>query len=246
MRVFKWIPCFDPQIESSVAPVWIRLPNLPAHLFEKNALFTLAAKIEKPLRMEEPTADQSRPDLACISVELDLTSPRVQAAYLNIERKTYRQQVLYENCPPFYSSCNHLGHDITNFIAKHNNDKSQAHVEHRPSATMLNTLDAFTLLIRSRKPNRDRGQILCLNPPSSLHIPTALDKAYNDHASRDSHHSPYPRYSLRMHVTVMIPQVRGLILYYRNRKSLSYRPNLKRFSYDDSPEAFQSVDYLAN
>ncbi|KAL0292005.1 UNVERIFIED_CONTAM: hypothetical protein Scaly_2609900 [Sesamum calycinum] len=79
MRVFKWIPCFDPQIESSVAPVWIRLPNLPAHLFEKNALFTLAAKIERPLRMDEPTADQSRPDLARVCVELDLTSPRVQA-----------------------------------------------------------------------------------------------------------------------------------------------------------------------
>ncbi|KAL0297837.1 UNVERIFIED_CONTAM: hypothetical protein Scaly_3081700 [Sesamum calycinum] len=64
MRVFKWTPDFNPQIESPIAPVWIRLPALPVHLFEKNALFTIATKIGKPLRMDEPTADLSRPDLA--------------------------------------------------------------------------------------------------------------------------------------------------------------------------------------
>ncbi|KAL0462618.1 UNVERIFIED_CONTAM: hypothetical protein Slati_0149400 [Sesamum latifolium] len=64
MRVFKWSPNFDPQIESSIIPVWIMLPELSVHLFEKHALFKLAAKIGKPLRMDEPTADMSRPDLA--------------------------------------------------------------------------------------------------------------------------------------------------------------------------------------
>ncbi|KAL0445293.1 UNVERIFIED_CONTAM: hypothetical protein Slati_2252000 [Sesamum latifolium] len=49
MRVFKWSPDFDPQIESPIALVWIRLPGLSIHLFEKNALFTFAAKIGKPL-----------------------------------------------------------------------------------------------------------------------------------------------------------------------------------------------------
>ncbi|KAL0439448.1 UNVERIFIED_CONTAM: hypothetical protein Slati_2427800 [Sesamum latifolium] len=62
MRVFKWTPNFDPQIESSIASVWIRLSELPVHLFEKNALFTLAAKIGKPLRMDEPMADLSSPN----------------------------------------------------------------------------------------------------------------------------------------------------------------------------------------
>ncbi|KAL0402599.1 UNVERIFIED_CONTAM: hypothetical protein Slati_4289800 [Sesamum latifolium] len=87
MRVFKWTPNFDPQIESSIALVWIRLPVLPVHLFEKNALFTLATKIRKPLRMDEPTADLSRPDLARICVELDVTAPKVQAVHLQIEEE---------------------------------------------------------------------------------------------------------------------------------------------------------------
>ncbi|KAL0294791.1 UNVERIFIED_CONTAM: hypothetical protein Sangu_3210700 [Sesamum angustifolium] len=72
---------------------------------------------------------------------------------------------------------------------------------------MLHTRDAFVLLIiifhsinsydhrlespnhlrahmRSRRHNTDRGQILSWNPLSSLHTPTALDKDYDDHASR--------------------------------------------------------------
>ncbi|KAL0413059.1 UNVERIFIED_CONTAM: hypothetical protein Sradi_1507600 [Sesamum radiatum] len=132
MRIFKWTPNFDPQIESSILPIWIRLLELPVHLFEKNVLFTLVAKIGKPLRIDEPTADLSRPDLARVCVELDLIATKVQAIYLKIEGKTYRQQVLYENFPPDCSSCSHLGYDIANCIAKHINVKSQTEVEPRP------------------------------------------------------------------------------------------------------------------
>ncbi|KAL0349780.1 UNVERIFIED_CONTAM: hypothetical protein Sradi_4127200 [Sesamum radiatum] len=110
----------------------------------------------------------------------------------------------------------------------------------------LKSLNYLKAHRRSRCLKAHRGQILSWNPPSSLHTPTALDKAYDDHALWHNHHSPYPRYSLRMHVTAMIPQVRGLILYYRNRESQSYRPSLKRPPYEDSHESVQSVDYLAN
>ncbi|KAK4386298.1 hypothetical protein Sango_2500400 [Sesamum angolense] len=86
------------------------------------------------------------------------------------------------------------------------------------------------------------------NLPSSLHTPTVLDKAYDDHASWHSHLSPYPRYSLRMHVTTMSSQVRGLIQYYRNQESQSYRPSLKRLPYDDSlfsESLYRTLDALS-
>ncbi|KAL0387738.1 UNVERIFIED_CONTAM: hypothetical protein Sradi_2655600 [Sesamum radiatum] len=108
----------------------------------------------------------------------------------------------------------------------------------------LKSLNHLKAHRRSRCHNTDRGQILSWNPPSSLHTPTALDKAYDD--IWHNHLSPYPKYNLRMHVTAMIPQVRGLIPYYRNWESQSYRPSLKRPPYDDSRESVQSVDYLAN
>ncbi|KAL0439292.1 UNVERIFIED_CONTAM: hypothetical protein Slati_2412200 [Sesamum latifolium] len=76
LRIFKWSSDFDPQIDSPIAPVWIRLPGLPVLIFEKNALFTFAAKIGKSLRMDEPTVDISRPDLARVCIEIDLTAPK--------------------------------------------------------------------------------------------------------------------------------------------------------------------------
>ncbi|KAL0294236.1 UNVERIFIED_CONTAM: hypothetical protein Sangu_3223000 [Sesamum angustifolium] len=107
----------------------------------------------------------------------------------------------------------------------------------------LNHLKSYRI---SHCHNTDRGQILSWNPPSSLHTPTALDKTYDDCASRHNNLLPYPRYSLRMYVTAMIPQVRGLIPYYENWESQSYRPSLKSLPYDESRESVQSVDYLAN
>lgn len=77
MRVFKWTPTFNPREESPVFPVWIRLPGLPVHLFDKRAMAELAKFVGVPLKIDEPTADRSRVTIAIICVEVDLTKPRV-------------------------------------------------------------------------------------------------------------------------------------------------------------------------
>ncbi|KAL0356224.1 UNVERIFIED_CONTAM: hypothetical protein Sradi_4069300 [Sesamum radiatum] len=38
MRLLKWSPDFNPKLESSIASVWIRLPELLIHLYSKKAL----------------------------------------------------------------------------------------------------------------------------------------------------------------------------------------------------------------
>ncbi|KAL0355423.1 UNVERIFIED_CONTAM: hypothetical protein Sradi_3989200 [Sesamum radiatum] len=45
------------------------------------------------------------------------------------------------------------------------------------------------------------------NSPSSLHIPTALNKAYDDHIWDTIISNTNLRYSHRVHVTAVIPQV---------------------------------------
>ncbi|KAL0385865.1 UNVERIFIED_CONTAM: hypothetical protein Sradi_2980800 [Sesamum radiatum] len=67
------------------------------------------------------------------------------------------------------------------------------------------------------------------NSPSSLYTPTALDRAYGDHTRDTITFRTNPRYSHRVHVTAMIPQVRGLLSYYRSRGLKSYRPSLQGF-----------------
>ncbi|KAL0291707.1 UNVERIFIED_CONTAM: Retrovirus-related Pol polyprotein from transposon TNT 1-94, partial [Sesamum calycinum] len=72
------------------------------------------------------------------------------------------------------------------------------------------------------------------------------------HAHRPTSGGPRARrlgglsYSHHVHVTAMVPQVRGLISYYQSRESQSYRPSLRRLSYHDSRESVQLVDYFAN
>ncbi|KAK4390252.1 hypothetical protein Sango_2088500 [Sesamum angolense] len=48
-------------------------------------------------------------------------------------------------------------------------------------------------------------------------------------------------YSHHVHVTVMVPQVRGLISYYQSQESLSYRPSPRRLPYDDSRETLDAL-----
>ncbi|KAL0304186.1 UNVERIFIED_CONTAM: hypothetical protein Sradi_6286700 [Sesamum radiatum] len=76
MRLFKWTPDFNPKIESPIAPVWIRLPELPVHLSQKKSLFGIASLVGLPLKLDEATANGFRPSMARICVELDLLKTR--------------------------------------------------------------------------------------------------------------------------------------------------------------------------
>ncbi|KAL0404284.1 UNVERIFIED_CONTAM: hypothetical protein Sradi_2069200 [Sesamum radiatum] len=80
------------------------------------------------------------------------------------------------------------------------------------------------------------------NSPSLLHTSTALDKVYDDHIKDTVTSRTNPRYSHRVHVTTMIPHVRGLLLYYRRRGLESYRSSLQGFHMMISGSQFSQVD----
>lgn len=72
MRLFKWCPGFRPDIESSTAPIWVALPNLPLFLFNKQSLFAIGSLIGKPLTFDTATTKLSRSNVARICVEVEL------------------------------------------------------------------------------------------------------------------------------------------------------------------------------
>ncbi|KAL0445674.1 UNVERIFIED_CONTAM: hypothetical protein Slati_1695300 [Sesamum latifolium] len=80
------------------------------------------------------------------------------------------------------------------------------------------------------------------NSPSSLHTPTSPDKAYDDHIKDTVISRTNPGYSHRVHVTAVIPQVRGLLTYYRSRGIESYRPSLQRFHMTIPVSQFSRAD----
>ncbi|KAL0320012.1 UNVERIFIED_CONTAM: hypothetical protein Sradi_5262700 [Sesamum radiatum] len=84
MRTFKFTPSFQPQHESSVAPVWICFPTLPAHLFHKDVLHAIASFVGTPLKLDESTLFQSRLTAARVCVEVHLTNELVEKIVIGI------------------------------------------------------------------------------------------------------------------------------------------------------------------
>ncbi|KAL2225663.1 UNVERIFIED_CONTAM: hypothetical protein Sindi_2927400 [Sesamum indicum] len=110
MRVFKWTPTFTPSKESSIVPVWVSFPELPAHLFRKEVLFTVASMIGTPLQIDDATLNQSKLSKARACIELDLLKPRLENFQIQICGATIVQRIEYEDIPHYCSWCKHVGH----------------------------------------------------------------------------------------------------------------------------------------
>ncbi|KAL2224095.1 UNVERIFIED_CONTAM: hypothetical protein Sindi_3009900 [Sesamum indicum] len=110
MRVFKWTLTFTPSKESSIVPVWVNFPELPAHLFHKEVLFTVASMIGTPLQIDDATLNQSKLSKARACIELDLLKPRLENFQIQICGATIVQRIEYEDIPHYCSLCKHVGH----------------------------------------------------------------------------------------------------------------------------------------
>ena len=65
-----WSLGFNQEGEITTAPVWVRLPNLPLHLWGKNTLVDIGNKLGHYLDSADPKGGQFR--CACICVEVNL------------------------------------------------------------------------------------------------------------------------------------------------------------------------------
>ncbi|KAL0356486.1 UNVERIFIED_CONTAM: hypothetical protein Scaly_1334300 [Sesamum calycinum] len=118
MRVFKWSPTFTPNHESSIVPIWVSLPELPAHLFRKDALFAIANNIGMPLQIANSTLNQSNLANARVCVEIDLLKPLLKEIDIQICGTTIVQNIVYEQVPNYCSLCKHVGHRDTECYSK--------------------------------------------------------------------------------------------------------------------------------
>ncbi|KAL2248549.1 UNVERIFIED_CONTAM: hypothetical protein Sindi_2328600 [Sesamum indicum] len=69
---------FTPAQESSIVPIWVSFPELPAHLFHKDALYAVASMIGTPLQIDDFTFNQSKLSKARVCIEIDLLTPLIQ------------------------------------------------------------------------------------------------------------------------------------------------------------------------
>ncbi|KAL0414921.1 UNVERIFIED_CONTAM: hypothetical protein Slati_3324000 [Sesamum latifolium] len=118
MRIFKWSPTFTPEHESSIVPVLVNFFDLPAHLFRKDALFTIASFVGTPLQIGDSTFNKSKLSRARVCIEIDLLKPLVKEVDLQIHSRTFVQKVEYEQVPQYCSLCKHVGHHDSECFTK--------------------------------------------------------------------------------------------------------------------------------
>ncbi|KAL0386797.1 UNVERIFIED_CONTAM: hypothetical protein Sradi_2561500 [Sesamum radiatum] len=114
----KWSPTFSTAHESPIVPIWASFPELPAHLFKKDVLFSLAKFIGTPLQIADSTFNQSNLSKARVCIEIDLLKPLVEEIDINIFGSTIVQKIVYEQVPYYCSLCKHIGHQDSECYSK--------------------------------------------------------------------------------------------------------------------------------
>ncbi|KAI0531102.1 hypothetical protein KFK09_000654 [Dendrobium nobile] len=114
MKLTKWSPTLDIGVESPVIPIWISFPRLRPHFFSPRILYGLGGLFGKPLKIDEATAIGSRPSIARVLVELDITKSYPKQVWLGSENQGYTQEVVFDEFPNFCAGCKSIGHSIEN------------------------------------------------------------------------------------------------------------------------------------
>ncbi|WMV43302.1 hypothetical protein MTR67_036687 [Solanum verrucosum] len=117
MRTFKWDPWFEPDVETTIGVAWISFPDLPPHFFAKEAIFSIAAAVGKPLMVDMATRNQTRPSCAKVKIEVDLMAKLPQRVRIMEEDddtgsiKSKWIKVQYDYMPKYCKECCLQGHD---------------------------------------------------------------------------------------------------------------------------------------
>lgn len=104
----KWTPNFDPtQDLPSAIPVWVRLPHLPLHCWNKKSLQIIGNALGKYID-QAARKDQYSCDRICVEVDLEEGLPK--AINLTFAGWTHIQELDYEQLPFKCRHCHGHGH----------------------------------------------------------------------------------------------------------------------------------------
>jgi hypothetical protein len=103
-----WTLDFNPGAEITAAPVWVRLPHLPLHLWGRRSLEDIGNKLGRFLDSVEPKGDQFTCARICVEVNLEKGLP--EAIKLSLGEWFHIQELDYEQIPFKCLRCHAYGH----------------------------------------------------------------------------------------------------------------------------------------
>lgn len=89
MRIQEWTPNFKPGKETPIVPVWVSLPKLPWHCYNKHLVTALLSPIGKVMYLDPPSIQKIRRSLAKVRVQLqlDLTKERPLHVWMSFDEE---------------------------------------------------------------------------------------------------------------------------------------------------------------
>ena len=107
LMLTQWQPNFRPTSNPfDKLAIWIHLPELPVEYYDKEALFIIASKLGKPIRVDYATNHLTRARYARVCVEVNLSKPIISKIWIGNQW----QIILYENIHSLCFHCGRIGH----------------------------------------------------------------------------------------------------------------------------------------
>ncbi|XP_016675865.1 uncharacterized protein [Gossypium hirsutum] len=107
LTVQRWSRYFNPlQPYPSVVLTWIRLPNLPGHLYKRKIIEAIGGLIGKVVKLDTQTDNQIRGRYARLAVYINLDKPLISQVLID----GLIQRVEYEALPTVCFECGKYGH----------------------------------------------------------------------------------------------------------------------------------------
>ncbi|XP_055803516.1 uncharacterized protein LOC129872594 [Solanum dulcamara] len=139
MRLQLWTPTFRPEEETPIVLVWVILPELPWHCYNKEFITTLLDPIGKTLYLDAASLKKTRGSVAKVRIQMDITKERPQHVWLGIDEEDHNkgkwQAIQYEGLLEYCSYCKHQGHTMTRCNVKRRDEERKEAEEARNNKT---------------------------------------------------------------------------------------------------------------
>lgn len=144
----KWTPKFKPRDAIKYVPSWVRIADLPLHLYQEKILLQAATGLGCPIRIDNRTVFIGRGKYARICIEVGLEKPLKGSISINGDRFLVEYEAISSIC----FGCGRVGHIKTHFHytkAKQNQKKFKRRVPKRLIRRLLVRQESSTRWNRS-------------------------------------------------------------------------------------------------
>ncbi|CAI9108910.1 OLC1v1008616C1 [Oldenlandia corymbosa var. corymbosa] len=93
-----------------IVPIWVSLHELPLEWTHPTVLYSIASAVGKPLQVDTPTLNLTRPSVAHFCVDVDLMKDLPKSIRIGKKGKKYEQHYTYEHVPSYCPACCKIGH----------------------------------------------------------------------------------------------------------------------------------------